>query len=124
MMTFSIQQALEAFFRGNIGYGGTYLVNGPITNGVDEPADTTNDGGYVDTEGETATDENGNTYHIDAQGNLWQVIISSSTTDGGYVDVEWESITDEDGHTSYIDPQGHLWEYNEDGLFYSYTRPD
>jgi hypothetical protein len=125
MMTFSIQQALAEFFGGSgAGYGGTVLVSGPITNGVDDSVDTTTDGGYVDTEGETATDETGNTYHIDAQGNLWQVISSSSTTDGGYVDVEWESITDEDGYTSYIDPQGHLWEYNDDGLFYSYTRPD
>ncbi|HEV2566704.1 MAG TPA: calcium-binding protein, partial [Microvirga sp.] len=81
-MTFSINQALEAFFRGTVGYGGTYLVSGPITNAVEEPTNSATDGGYVDPEWETATDEEGWTYWIDPNGNTWLAINGIATANG------------------------------------------
>jgi hypothetical protein len=70
-MTFSIQQALEAFFNnsggGGVGYGGSYIVSGPITNGSGSGSSSggvTTDGGIVDGGWESVTDENGNTGRI------------------------------------------------------------
>jgi hypothetical protein len=77
-MTFSIEQALEAFFNnsggGGVGYGGSYVVSGPITgggsSGTGGGGGTSSDGGVVDGGFESVTDENGLTYLVDSNGNV------------------------------------------------------
>jgi Ca2+-binding RTX toxin-like protein len=77
-MTFSIEQALAEFFDnsggGGVGYGGTYVVSGPITDGGSGGSGGggggTTDGGVVDGGFETVTDDNGLTYLVDSNGNV------------------------------------------------------
>lgn len=67
-MTFSLEDELNRFFSGSVGYGGTYLVSGPITNGG-----SSGSGGGGSTSG------------------------GGGSTDGGVVDGGYESVTDENG---------------------------
>ncbi|WP_160310550.1 calcium-binding protein, partial [Microvirga vignae] len=80
-MTFSIEQALEAFFNnsggGGVWYGGTAVSTGPITNGG-----TTNSGSWGSGGSGTGTSGDGalhlervdtlqGTYYVDDSGNIW-----------------------------------------------------
>jgi Ca2+-binding RTX toxin-like protein len=106
-MTFSLEQELLRFFSGSIGYGGTYLVSGPITNGSGSGSSSggvTEDGGDVDDGWESVTDEEGVTYLIDQGGKV-------------YIDRDRDGVPD----YAFVDPEAGVIQ-NADGPVYFYFR--
>jgi Ca2+-binding RTX toxin-like protein len=113
-MTFSIEQALEAFFNnsggGGIAYGGTTVSARPITNGATTSSGTTSTGG-----GETATTEDGSlqlevirtkngTYYMDEHGDVWQANDEGQLTCLTNPDAGLQEWVDANGTTHTVSP--------------------